>query len=110
MKQLEEALKVSGFNEKHDVDELAFAAFRAGGSEQGVRTVGIAQGQFSLPDIMASFKKKKIKAKLIRTNQLYPMGGSGMTVVFLNPTTMVFGSNDALRSALDARTAWRRIS
>ncbi len=103
LKQLEEALKVSGFNENHDVDELAFAAFRAGGSEQGVRTVGIAQGQFSLPDIMASFKKKKIKAKLIRTNQLYPMGGSGMTVVFLNPTTMVFGSSDALRSALDAR-------
>ncbi len=32
LKQLEEALKVSGFNENHDVDELAFAAFRAGGS------------------------------------------------------------------------------
>lgn len=103
LKQLEEALKASGFNENHDVEELAFAAFRTGSSDGGVRTVGIAQGQFSLPDIMASFKKRKIKARLIRTNQLYPMGGSGMTVVFLNPTTMVFGSTDALKSAMDAR-------
>jgi hypothetical protein len=102
LKELEQALKVSGFNENDDVEELAFAAFHAG-SDNGVRTVGIAQGQFSLADIMASFKKKGIKPKLIRANQLYPMGKSGMTVVFLNPTTMVFGSNDSLKSALDAR-------
>lgn len=102
LKQLEEALKASGFNENHDVDELAFAAFRTNAAG-GVQTVGIAQGQFSVPDIMASFKKKGIKPKLIRANQLYPMGASGMTVVFLNPTTMVFGSNEALRSALSAR-------
>lgn len=102
LKQLEEALKVSGFNENHDVDELAFAAFRTG-SNGGVQTVGIAQGQFSVPDIMASFKKKGIKPKVVRANQLYPMGKSGMTVVFLNPTTMIFGSNDALRYALQAR-------
>jgi hypothetical protein len=102
LKQLEEALKASGFNENHDVDELAFAAFRTDAAG-GVQTVGIAQGQFSVPDILASFKKKHIKPKLIRANQLYPMGASGMTVVFLNPTTMVFGSNDSLRSALSAR-------
>jgi hypothetical protein len=52
---------------------------------------------------MANFKKKKIRPKMIRANALYPMGASGMTVVFLNPTTMIFGSTDALRSALDAR-------
>ncbi|MGC2163938.1 MAG: hypothetical protein WA634_18700 [Silvibacterium sp.] len=102
LKQLEQAMKVSGFDENHDVDELAFAAFRVG-TEGGVRTVGIAQGQFPVEDIMANFKKKKIKPKMIRANELYPMGASGMTVVFLNPTTMVFGSNDALKSALDAR-------
>ena len=102
LKQLEDALKASGFNENHDVEELAFAAFRTG-SNNGVQTVGIAQGQFSVPEILANFKKKGIKPKLIRTNQLYPMGGSGLTVVFLNPTTMIFGSNDALRLALLAR-------
>ena len=102
LKQLEDALKASGFNENHDVEELAFAAFRTG-SNNGVQTVGIAQGQFSVPEILANFKKKGIKPKLIRTNQLYPMGASGLTVVFLNPTTMIFGSNDALRLALQAR-------
>lgn len=102
LKELEDALRASGFNENHDVDDLAFAAFRAGNAG-GLQTVGIAQGQFSVPDIMANFTKKKIKPKMIRANQLYPMGASGMTVVFLNPTTMIFGSNDALRSALDAR-------
>ncbi|MGB7191528.1 MAG: hypothetical protein WBD10_15445 [Acidobacteriaceae bacterium] len=102
LKELEGALRASGFNENHDVDDLAFAAFRAGNAD-GLQTVGIAQGQFSVPDIMANFTKKKIKPKMIRANQLYPMGASGMTVVFLNPTTMIFGSNDALRSALDAR-------
>ncbi|MFZ0663853.1 MAG: hypothetical protein WAM66_14265 [Acidobacteriaceae bacterium] len=102
LKELEDALRASGFNENHDVDDLAFAAFRSG-STGGLQTVGIAQGQFSVPDIMANFKKKKIKPTSIRANRLYPMGASGMTVVFLNPTTMVFGSTDALRAALEAR-------
>jgi len=31
------------------------------------------------------------------------MGASGMLVAFLNPTTMVFGSTDAIKPALDAR-------
>jgi hypothetical protein len=102
LKQLEQALKSSGFNENHDVDELAFAAYRTGDGNN-VKTFGIAQGQFSLPDILATFKKNKVKATLYRTNRMYPMGSSGMLVVFLNPTTMVFGSSDALKPALDAR-------
>lgn len=102
LKELEDALRASGFNENHDVDELAFAAFRTGDTG-GLRTVGIAQGEFSVQDIMARFKKKKIKPTMVRTNALYPMGASGMTVVFLNPTTMVFGSTDAIKSALEAR-------
>jgi hypothetical protein len=101
LKQLEQALKVSGFNENHDVEELAFAAYRVG--ENNVKIVGIAQGQFSLPDIIASMKKSKVKATMWHTNKLYPMGASGMLVTFLNPTTMVFGSTDAIKPALDAR-------
>ncbi len=52
---------------------------------------------------MANFKKRKVKPIVYRENQVYPMGQSGMQVVFLNPTTMVFGQTDALKSALDAR-------
>ena len=64
---------------------------------------GLDQGQFSLVDILANFKKKKVKPIVYRDNRVYPMGNSGMQVVFLNPTTMVFGQTDALKSALDAR-------
>lgn len=103
LKQLETALKSSGLNDNHDVDMLAFAAFRTPNSGESTKIVGIAQGQFSLPDILASFKKQKVKSSKIRNNFLYPMGQSGMLVSFLNPTTMVFGSSDAIKYALDAR-------
>jgi hypothetical protein len=103
LKQLETALKSSGLNDNHDVDELAFAAFRTQNGGDSTKIVGIAQGQFSLPDILASFKKHKLKATKIRDNSVYPMGESGMLVSFLNPTTMVFGSSDAIKYALDAR-------
>src|ERR1700689_1624329 len=83
LKQLEQALRTSGLDENHDIEELAFASFKKG---QDTHIVGLAQGQFSLDD-----------------NKVYPMGQSGMQVVFLNPTTMVFGQTDSLKSALDAR-------
>lgn len=102
LKQLEDALRNSGLDEGHDVEELAFAAFHRG-SGSGTEIVGLAQGQFSVDDILANFKKHKISPKLLRQNRIYPMGRSGMQVSFLNPTTMVFGEEEALKSALDAR-------
>ena len=104
LKSLEKALQVSGMNDNHDVDELAFASFRPkGATGDSTRIIGLAQGQFPLADIMANFKKKKIKPILVRDNRIYPMGSSGMQVVFLNPTTMVFGQTDSLKQALDSR-------
>jgi hypothetical protein len=100
LKQLEQALRTSGLDENHDIEELAFASFKKG---QDTRIVGIAQGQFSLDDILAGFKKRKVKPLVYRDNRVYPMGQSGMQVVFLNPTTMVFGQTEALKAALDAR-------
>jgi hypothetical protein len=100
LKQLEQALRTSGLDENHDIEELAFASFKKG---QDTRIVGLAQGQFSLDDIMANFKKRKVKPIVYRENKVYPMGQSGMQVVFLNPTTMVFGQTESLKSALDAR-------
>jgi hypothetical protein len=104
LKGLEKALQVSGMNDNHDVDELAFASFRPkGATGDSTRIIGIAQGQFSVDDLIANFKKKKIKPTVLRDNKIYPMGASGMRVVFLNPTTMVFGQTDSLKQALDAR-------
>jgi hypothetical protein len=102
LKQLEEALKTSGLNENHDVDSLAFASFRTG-DVQGTRIVGIAQGQFNLDAIKANWLKKKVKYTKVRTNRVYPMGASGMAVTFVNPTTMIFGSSEAVKAALDSR-------
>lgn len=101
LKQLEDALKNSGMNANHDVDELAFAAFRTAGTE-GTRIVGVAQGQFDVAAIRANWLKKKVKYVKVRTNRVYPMGSSGMSVTFLNPTTMVFGSSEAVKEALDS--------
>lgn len=102
LKRLETALKSSGLKVDRDADVLAFAAFRASGSEL-TRIVGIAQGQFQTRQILANFAKTKTKPVLVRNNSIYPMGAAGMSVVFLNQTTMVFGDREAVKAALDAR-------
>jgi hypothetical protein len=103
LKQLDEALRKSGLNENHDVDQLAFALFRPSAGSDSLLTVGIAQGQFSLDDVLANFRKQKIKPAMVRTNSIYPMTRSGMVLCFVDPSTMVFGQKDAVTKALDAR-------
>lgn len=118
LKRLEDALNKSGMNENHDVEDLDFVLFRGesgskaeakpgakSGSTSGddqLDTVGIAQGQFSVPDILASFRKQKVKATLVRTNKVYPLSKTGMVVCFVDPSTMVFGDLEAVKQSLDA--------
>jgi hypothetical protein len=102
LKRLETALKSSGLKVDQDADVLAFAAFRDPGG-QGTRIVGIAQGQFHNREIMASFVKNKVKPYVLRNNSIYPMGSNGMSVVFVNQTTMIFGDRDSVKEAMDAR-------
>lgn len=101
LKRLETALKNSGLKVDQDADTLAFAAFRI--SEGGSRVIGVAQGQFQTASVMATFAKNKVKPVMLRNNSIYPMGASGMSVAFLNQTTMVFGDQAAVKAALDAR-------
>lgn len=103
LKELETALNKSGMNENQDVEDLAFAAYRSATNKDDIKIIGIAQGQFQVNDILATFRKNRLKVTMIRNNKLYPMGGSGMLVTFLNPTTMLFGSSDAIKPALDCR-------
>ena len=107
LKRLETALVNSGLKVDSDADILAFAAFRApnpdGKGPEVERIVGIAQGQFHTQAIMANFTKTKTKPRTLRNNSIYPMGSTGLDVVFLNQTTMVFGDKDAVKAALDAR-------
>lgn len=102
LKRLESALKSSGLKVDQDADVLAFAAFRDAAGK-GARIVGIAQGQFQTRSILANFAKNKTKPIVLRNNSIYPMGSSGMSVVFLNQTTMVFGDKEAVKAAIDAR-------
>jgi hypothetical protein len=102
LKRLETALKSSGLKVDQDADVLCFAAFREQAG-QGTRIVGIAQGQFHTREIMANFTKNKVKPTVLRNTSIYPMGAGGMSVIFLNQTTMVFGDRDAVKASLDAR-------
>jgi hypothetical protein len=74
--------------------------FRAG---SGTRIIGVAQGQFQNQSIMANFARQKIKPVMVRHTEVWPMGSAGMSVAFLNQTTMVFGDREAVKEALDAR-------
>jgi hypothetical protein len=112
LKRLETALKTSGLKVDQDADTLAFAAFRTAGTTDpktgntvggGTRIIGVAQGQFQTAAIMAHFAKDKVKPVMLRNNAIYPMGSAGMSVAFLNQTTMVFGDREAVKAALDAR-------
>jgi hypothetical protein len=106
LKRLETALKSSGLKVDQDAETLAFAAFRLPGganNSSAARIMGVAQGQFQTQSILAHFAKDKTKPAMVRQNQVWPMGASGMSVAFLNQTTMVFGDKDAVKAALDAR-------
>ncbi len=101
LKRLETALKQSGLKVDRDADTLAFAAFRTGGKD--THTLGIAQGQFQTASILASFAKQKTKPQVVRNYNIYPMNAAGMSVVFLNQTTMIFGDTAAVKAGIDAR-------
>ena len=103
LKRFEEALRKSGLNENHDVESLAFALFRPGNDSDRLATVSVAQGQFAVQDIVANFRKQQMKAKLVRSNRVWPMAKTGMVVCFVDPSTMVFGDADAVNKSLDAR-------
>jgi hypothetical protein len=108
LKHLEASLKSSGLQVEQDADTLAFAAFRGAtnayaGAGSGTRILGVAQGQFNTQAIIAKFNKEKTRPTMLRNNAIYPMGSGGMSVAFLNQTTMIFGDKEALKTALDAR-------
>ncbi len=103
LKQLQDALEKSGLNDNHDVDQLAFALFRSSGSSDTLETLGIAQGQFPMAEILASFRKQSIKATKLRNNSIYPLTKAGMVLCFVDASTMVFGDKAAVTSALEAR-------
>jgi hypothetical protein len=100
VKQFESALRGVGINPDTDAEELTFVSFR--GPKNILRSVGIAQGPFKQKDFLAKAKAKKIKPEKYLLADIYPMG-SGMQMVFLDPTTILFGDGPSLKGAIDVR-------
>jgi hypothetical protein len=103
LKQFDEALAKSGLNDNHDVEELFFALLGSTESNAHPMTVGIAQGQFPVKEILANFRAQKIKPVTVRANKLYPLAQTSMVVCFVDPSTMLFGGFNAVKKALDSR-------
>jgi hypothetical protein len=100
VKQFETALRGVGINPDTDAEELTFVSYR--GPKNVLYGVGIAQGPFKQKDFLARAKAKKIKPEKYLLADIYPMG-SGMQMVWLDPSTILFGESVALKGALDVR-------
>jgi hypothetical protein len=100
IKQFEAALKGAGIDPDKDVEQLTFVSYR--GPKNVLRSVGIAQGPFKQKEFLAKMRLKKIKPEKYLLSYLYPMS-SGMQLVFLDPTTILFGENNAIKGAIDVR-------
>ncbi len=107
LKDFETALRNAGVNPDKDVEQLVFASTRVK-DEQGkstIRIIGVAQGEFAGKTIMARLNKQKIKGKKYRTATIFPMSGGtgGMSMTLIDDYTMIFGTESAVKTALDAR-------
>jgi len=100
LKQFESALRAFGIDPNKDVEQLTFVTFRQ--ANKGLYAVGIAQGPFKQKEFLQKMQVRKIKPEKYLLSYLYPMG-SGMQLVFLDPSTIVFGENASLKGAIDVR-------
>ncbi|MHB8218298.1 MAG: hypothetical protein ACYDDS_19670 [Candidatus Sulfotelmatobacter sp.] len=100
LKDFESALKGIGIDPDKDVDSLSFASFRT--PKQGVKSVGVAAGSFSMKAVLKKMTAQKIKPKKYRTSSVYDMDG-GMVMSFLDDSTLLFGDLTAVKFALDTR-------
>jgi len=105
MKQFEDALKDVGVVPDRDIDQITLASFR--NKDNGLQIIGIAQGTFPRKAIALKMTKQKIKANKVNGSFVYPMSG-GLSMVFLDNWTMLFGDASALKQALDARDGGAR--
>ena len=100
MKQFEDALKSVGVVPERDLEQITLATFRA--KDKRLEIIGIAQGQFQIKTVNLRLAKQKIKGEKESGVTMYPMSG-GMTMTFLDDSTMLFGDKPAVEAALEAR-------
>jgi hypothetical protein len=100
LKQFETALRAFGIDPSKDVEQLTFVTYRQ--ANKALYAVGIAQGPFKQKEFLQKMQLKKVKPEKYLLSYLYPMG-SGMQLVFLDPSTIVFGESGSLKGAIDVR-------
>jgi len=100
VKQFEAALRSVGIDPDRDAEQITFVSYR--GPKNVVYGMGIAQGAFNQKSFLAKVKAKKIKPEKYLLSEIYPMG-LGFEMVFLDPGTILFGDNAAIKGALDVR-------
>src|SRR5437588_5368961 len=100
MKQFEGSLRGIGINPERQLEQLTFASFRT--PKQGLKMVGVAQGQFTERLVLKKLRLKKVRPTQYSSAYLYPMG-DGMQMTFLDNSTLLFGDVAAVKSAIDAR-------
>src|SRR5438067_9821034 len=59
LKEFERALRGVGTDPDRDVEQLTFASYRSG--KQGVRVVGLAQGQLPSANVLKKMRLNKVK-------------------------------------------------
>src|SRR4051812_14375342 len=99
LKDFENALKSAGIDPDKDVEQLVFASYKG---KEGLRIVGVAQGEFAGKKVLARLAKQKIKGTKYRTATMYPLA-SGLNMTLIDDYTMIFGVDSAVKAAIDAR-------
>jgi hypothetical protein len=100
VKQFESALRTFGVDPDRDVEQITFVSYR--GPKNVPYGIGIAQGSFRQKEFLAKAKARKMKPEKYLLADIYSMG-SGFQIVFLDPITILFGENAAIKGALDVR-------
>lgn len=100
LKSFEASLKGMGVNPDTDVEQLTFVAYRT--PKGGVRSFGVANGQFEPKKVLARFKAKKQKSVKYHDSDLWPASG-GFMMTFLDDSTMLFGETASVKDGLDVR-------
>jgi hypothetical protein len=100
LKQFETALRSFGIDPNTDVEQITFVTYRP--AKGGLSAIGIASGPFKQQEFLKRMKLKNVKPEKYALSYIYPMG-SGMQVVFLDPSTIVFGESASLKGAIDVR-------
>lgn len=100
LKQFEAALRATGIDPDKDAEQLTFISYR--GPKNDLRSIGIAQGPFKQKEFLQKARVKKIKPEKYLLTYIYPMS-QGMSMAFLDPSTIVFGDTSALHGAIEVR-------